>query len=207
MGYGNNEASLSDLRRLYCALRRYSAPDVDVILRPFDADWQHLAYRIHQDSSADAKTVFIAHSYGCGWGLQRLAKHLKACSRSIDEVYLIDPVVRWFQVLLPLNLLSVVTPSRMFDYHLPSNVLAAHVWRQVNRRPIGRWVRSAPGVTQMRVVYGSRQALRRRARCAEDPVPDATVTHSTIDGRSDVQASILADIERNMRQWLKKPPC
>lgn len=196
LGHGNTEATVSDLRSIYAALRRYASPTVDVRLCSFNANWRAMADRIHQDSAAEAQVLFVGHSYGCGWGLRRFARFLDDNGRRVRLACLIDPVIRWFQFLTPLNLISL---TRMGSFRLPRNVDAAHVWRQVNARPPGRYVRG-DGVVRGRVVFGSRDALRRWARCKEEPVVDATVTHETIDGLMPVQRAILGLLATEMAQ-------
>jgi pimeloyl-ACP methyl ester carboxylesterase len=188
LGFGNHEATVSDLRNLYGELTKHRAPDVEVMLRPFDANWRRIADRIHQDSDRGALVAFVGHSYGCGWGLKRLARFLDENGRKIDMAFLIDPVIRWFQWLTPLNFLSL---TRIGDFKLPANVTSAWSWRQVNNRPQGRFVPSPRNDFVHRYVYGSKAALAKRARPGlEEQCVDAGVTHSTIDGLPAIHRSI-----------------
>lgn len=190
LGHGNTESMQTDLRVVYNELAQYRSRDVDVSLCPFNADWKARAWRLHQNGERGAKIIFVGHSYGCGWGLKRFARFLDDNARDVSLAFLIDPVIRWFQFLTPLNVISL---TRWGEFKLPANVHRTYTWRQVNASPPGRYVRGDGDV--QRLVYGSKDMLAKYARPDESQFVDATVTHETIDGLDEVR-EVIYDLVR-----------
>jgi hypothetical protein len=192
-GFGNDQDDDSHILRLHYQLRdEYQGlwPRAEILYRPWDAPWHHLARRLNRASIPGCPTVFLAHSYGCGWGLKRFEQQWRRCGRTVDLAILIDPIPRAFNVLFVGNLFSLtrwgVVRTRA------RHVLAV---RQVNNIPAGRRVqlRNPDGQELEQWVYGSRSNIRRYAGSTSpsEIVYDDTVTHTTIDGRPVVQGMVM----------------
>lgn len=187
-GFGIDQADNSGtLVRHHQIRAKYQGlwPQAEIMYRPWDAAWHHVARRLHKTSFRVCPTVFLGHSYGCGWGLKRFEQEWQRKGRKIDLAVLIDPVPRAFNLLLIGNLFSLTRWGVV-------RTRARHILlvRQVNDIPFGRPVKlKSPNdqeITQK--VFGSAKNLARYAPDVhlDERVVDDYVTHTSIDERSDV---------------------
>lgn len=200
-GFGTTEAHDSDLNRLYWYLRKqHLSCEVEVCQRTFNYNWEAHAYSINREAQRGAVIMFVGHSYGVGWGLKRFAKYMHECGRSIDEAYLIDPVIRPFQYLLPVN--AILAFTRIGNFYVPANVKRFYSWRQVNDSPYGRWTLPVSEDTTRihSMCYGSQSMLAKHSQREEERYHDPVVTHSSIDGLESVHREIAGRVAALLRR-------
>lgn len=119
-GFTQKEGSATGCHRLWEQLHSmFAAPDTHVALREWDSDWRQFAEHIRV-SSVDSPTILVAsYSWGAGYGLVNLAKHLKRRSKFISCAVLSDPVychpvwaMRWLAML---DWRPITIPSNVHD--------------------------------------------------------------------------------------------
>lgn len=120
------------------ALRKYQSAQVQVTVCTWNDDWRGRAELIDAFSDPDALILVAAYSWGAGYGLRKLAKHLRKRGRSIDMAVLCDPVYRSRVPLF--RWLALV---RRWRIRLPENIRRAVWFYQRNRHPMGHLPRPA----------------------------------------------------------------
>lgn len=191
-GYGNTEATPSDLRKLYRELRgMYVSPEVSVQLLSYNDNWKAHAYAVHQDCRDDAYIGFIGHSYSGGYGFQRFAKHLLECGRTLACGYVIDGVIRPFRFFLPGNIIAL---TRIGQIRITCNVKKVVSWRQVNESPYGRHVASCKTSVIEHYCFGAQSLLEKHAYKDEIRIVDPSMTHESIDNDWRVWQRITEDM-------------
>jgi hypothetical protein len=196
-GFGIDEADNSSIHQMHKSIRdTYQGvwPQAEIVYRPWDAAWHHIARRLHKTATSTCPTVFLGHSYGCGWGLKRFEQEWRRKGRTIDFACLIDPVPRAFNLFFIGNLFALThwgvvrTRSR--------HIL---LFRQVNDTPHGRPVKlKSPNnqeITQK--VFGSAKNLAKYASDVhlDERVVDDYVTHTSIDGHAEVAELFFKRLE------------
>jgi len=95
-GFTETRGASSGTVRLWRKLQRFSNPETSIQLRLWDENWKDFAAFVHNESEPDPnnRILVCAYSWGAGYGLRKLAKHLKEHGRSINAAVLCDPVFR-----------------------------------------------------------------------------------------------------------------
>jgi hypothetical protein len=196
-GFGIDEADDSAVHTMHHSIRatyQGAWPQAEILYRPWDAAWHHIARRLHKASVPGCPTVFLGHSYGCGWGLKRFEQEWQRKGRMVDLAMLIDPVPRAFNLFFIGNLFSLTRWGVV-------RTRARHVllFRQVNFSPYGRKVQlKVPDDQELtQLVFGSARNLARYAPEVhlDERIVDDHITHNTIDGRAEVADAISAKLK------------
>jgi len=177
----------------------HSFPDRNhhlLLLRPWNTNHRADAERI--EYADPVTTVVVGYSYGCGWAVPQLAKHLRRKGRYIDALFLIDPVPRYR--LLPAKALSL---SRFGKYTVPANVRTVWCWRSANKArwtsPVGRPIRKLGSQTTIvsQQVLGSLANLERyEMRYRDAWQVNDVVSHVNIDDLKEIHDVIVGAIPK-----------
>ena len=193
-GFGVDEDDDSGMLQLHYAIReRYQGiwPKAEILYRPWNAPWSHLAKRLHKVAIPGCPTVFLGHSYGCGWGLKKFEKAWRRCGRKIDLAVLIDPVPRAFGWFLIGNLFALTRWGVVRTWARQVRLV-----RQLNNIPMGRPAKLMNPDDQAieRVIFGTDKKFARYVPNAliDELVHDDTIIHINIDSRPEVQDRVLA---------------
>lgn len=117
--------------------------------REWNADWREVAALIARNTSEASRIVLSGYSWGAGWGVLKLAKHLNTMDRGIYSAVLVDPVYRLRgtptkpQVLAgitnPWSLLGKTEMARdWLPIKIPKYFRQVSYFRQAIDRPCGR---------------------------------------------------------------------
>lgn len=200
-GFTVKESDPSGIRDLYWAMKeKYGAVEVEILYRTWNSKWKNIAGRLHQIMDLDnARTIFIGHSWGCGYGYRQFETEWEKCGRNVDLACLIDPVPRWFKWLIFLNPIGGLSRIGRFGVRNARQIL---LFRQVNNTPAGRDVKVNEQITTVtRWVYGSQPNLKKHAVRAHANflIIDDNVTHGSMDEHDDVQSKICEKVESHVR--------
>lgn len=176
-----------------------------VELIPWNTDWKNQAELIFRLLPKDGKVYITeaAYSYGAGWGMIQLNRHLAARGIPVAAMCFADPVYRhphlWgkWRTLLNhprLGWLSRVLPQP--EIVVPKNVNSERVvyWRQHNSWPAGHKLVS---------IVKDRRGITHKRTFPERPLANkyVGVTHSNIDEMEDFHLVALAqarEVHRNV---------
>lgn len=173
----------------------------------YDRRRQLILHRTWRSKPAETADLLVAHeprelaaiaySYGAGWALTQLAEQLDRRGRTLDAVFLIDPVTRY-------RLTKWRSMIRGQIYQIPKSVARVWSWRQVNKThltdPVGQAVHGSAGtIVEPQIVIGSPVNLQ--AHAAEVPeklrVKAYQVSHGSIDGFLLIHETIIDTIAQN----------
>ena len=198
-GFGTKVYARSGIRRLYRYCRGFQSKTTEILYDEYNGGWDGTARRLHQVASGSAKTVFIAHSWGCGLAFKKFAKRWHRLGRTVDLAILIDPVPRPFKLLIPLNIFAITSWGR-FKVTGVREVLAFH---QFNDRPCGHQVRDGMGMAINQMAFGSEAVLDKHAPWAvgNNRILDETVTHNSIDDDDRVHEIIKEALRSKVEAW------
>ncbi len=158
-GFSQKVSDRTGMGELYCKLRKYASPTHYVMHRAWKGNFKELAAILDRDRTDEFKLVVIAYSWGCGHGVQELAKHLGRFGIRINLLILIDPVLKrpgW--ALSPRQAWAL---TRFGRFKVPPNVDQVWSCRQLNHTPFGRKLRLASKRTKVlgEMVFGSRSNI------------------------------------------------
>ena len=198
-GFGTKVYARSGIRRLYRYARGYQTNKTEIVYDEYNGGWDGTARRLHQVATGRCKTVFIAHSWGCGLAFKQFAKRWQRLGRVVDLAILIDPVPRPFKLLVPLNIFAVTHWGR-FKVKGVREVLAFH---QFNDRPCGHHVRNSMQSTLTQTAFGSPAVLDKYAPWAvgNSRIEDGRVTHNSIDDDLRVHEAIKEMLRSKVEAW------
>lgn len=112
-GFTQTVGKPNGIHELYLRLRKYSSPDCEIVLQPWNANWDALAEFIFNTCDREKVDIRVfAYSWGCGNGFVQLQKALrKRGLPAIRYAVLCDPVYyrwgRWWRAMFS----PVVTPT------------------------------------------------------------------------------------------------
>lgn len=142
------------LERLWLKLRSlYSSPSTAVCLYPWNFEWEGLANHFLRtvDDPKNLDIRVAAYSWGCGYGLLRLAKALRYRGLSIQVAVLSDPVYHswwalWRSLWSPLIGEPVIT--------IPANITQCWYFRQRTTIPYGTRCKAEDPIKTQVLDYG-----------------------------------------------------
>ena len=198
-GFGVDEDDNSHVESMAQHLMDVCEGDrVRVYYRPWDTPWHHCARWLHKQATPECRTIFLGHSYGCGWGLKRFEQEWFRKGRLIDLAILIDPVPRAFNLFFFGNLFSLTRWGVV-----RTRARQVLLFRQVNDDPFGRPVRlKGEDQTLDTYIYGSAENLVRYAPSYPNvrQVIDDDVGHTTIDGLPNVRRIAYSRIRQLLQE-------
>lgn len=117
-GFTQKEGSPNGMHRVWEQLHSlFAAPDAHVALREWDSDWRQFAEHIRVSSVDNPTIIVAAYSWGCGYGLVKLARELKRRAKCINCAVLSDPVychpIWWLRWLAMLDWRPITIPSNV----------------------------------------------------------------------------------------------
>ena len=189
-GFTQKASGRTGMGELYCQLRRRYAtmPERYIIHRAWDADMGELAHLLDRDRTKHFRLAVVAFSWGCTYGVTRLAKQLGKQGMGIDLLQLIDPPGPRLWALL-----------RFGRFKVPPNVDAVFSWRQVNKGPFGRRLKLLNDRTRIlgTSVIGSHDNLRKYGpdRGTRDWITDPKIGHNDMDNDPWIRDIVLNRID------------
>ena len=197
-GFRQNVAPGVGLQSLYFeATRLWFDRRRDLVIhRTWDSDPEESAGLVL--SHEPEKIFVVGYSYGCGWGLTKLAAELGPVGRAIDAAFLIDPVTRY--TVQKWRSLGWFASKQNLTYFAPVNVKRVFSWRQVNAggltEPVGhRVVGYGPEtVVHPEIVMGTPASVERHS--PDTPLENRRTncwdcSHYTIDSNPTVRLEVL----------------
>lgn len=197
-GFRQNVAPGVGLQSLYFeATRLWFDRRRDLVIhRTWDSDPEETAGLIL--SHEPEKIFVVGYSYGCGWGLTKLAGELDVAGRDIDAAFLIDPVTRYS--VQKWRSLGWFARKDKLVYSVPARVRRVFSWRQVNAgsafEPVGHRVEASDPrtVVHPEVVLGTPASVEKHS--PDTPIENRRTncwdcSHYTIDSNPVVRLEVL----------------